>query len=291
MSEAIYEVSKISYVALNKKEPPDLIVHSMGLTRSSGWSHGELVPRVYVKPPADGFQEFVFVAEPPTGIRLPVISPIEGFSEMEAPSWLRGVRVHSETNFVERPLAVPVDSMHKTSYDEILANNEDSDPEEDSSQVAYEEDVLVESSVSNAILSLEALALGTTGQCLDFKVLSVSGWPETKTEFKTRCVLRIGGKCQIKTKVPIIYRRTSKLQVIASICLPDARRVESAVKDCVQQAIAAGVLAGALSGSLTAATSALKAYLKTCLAAKGVSSSGLEVKLRQHKKTGKWKKI
>lgn len=96
MSE-VYSVQDV-YFHINKSNPPQLIVHAIGMASTSGWSNGNLSPRQYVTPPADGIQDFDFVATPPTGIVLQVLSPIAGDGEIQLEDWMKGVRVHSKSN-------------------------------------------------------------------------------------------------------------------------------------------------------------------------------------------------
>jgi hypothetical protein len=80
--------------------PPKLIVSVVG-TVAGGWQAGELVPRVYVDYPADGIQEFDFVAGPPP--RDGDSAPCPIFSEViiEFENWMRGFRIHSASNRYE----------------------------------------------------------------------------------------------------------------------------------------------------------------------------------------------
>lgn len=90
---------------LLKSSPPQLAITAFGLVRTGGWKNGALEPRYYINPPQDGIQDFDFVAEPPVGPAVEVILPISAHTPMEhIPSWLKGVRVHSETNSIEAKL-------------------------------------------------------------------------------------------------------------------------------------------------------------------------------------------
>lgn len=99
MSSVIYEVISVSW-ALDKKLPPNLLVSATGKTSTPNWTDGQLKPRAYVAPPADGVQEFDFFATGPAGVSTPVISKLldEAHGTVEAPDWLKGVRVHAKTN-------------------------------------------------------------------------------------------------------------------------------------------------------------------------------------------------
>lgn len=96
--ELIYSITSL-HLSLNKKNPPDLIIDAHGETRSNNWTHPELQPWIYVQPPPDGIYDFDFVAEPPSGISNPVITPIQAqYVWQDLPDHVRGIRVHSETN-------------------------------------------------------------------------------------------------------------------------------------------------------------------------------------------------
>jgi hypothetical protein len=102
--QQIFQVDSVT-LSLNKKLPPDLIVEAEGMCSTSDWKDGELNPYVYITPPADGIQEFDFVATPPTGISRPVLTPIEASHIMrDMPDWVRGVRIYAESNQAEESL-------------------------------------------------------------------------------------------------------------------------------------------------------------------------------------------
>jgi hypothetical protein len=100
----IFRVDKVSH-SWNKKLPPTLNIVASGVTRSGGWTAPSLEPRIYVMPPQDGVQDFDFVAVKPTGPSTDQLAEIEASTVMEdLPSWFRGVRVHAETNHIERKI-------------------------------------------------------------------------------------------------------------------------------------------------------------------------------------------
>lgn len=86
---------------INKRNPPQLAVRAIGQVNTSGWKGGELAPWIYVVQPADGIQDFEFIAIPPTGIVLEVITPIEGMVCGQMQDWMKGVRIHAATNHIE----------------------------------------------------------------------------------------------------------------------------------------------------------------------------------------------
>lgn len=95
----IYRVDEV-IATLSKSDPPQLNITAHGMVPTSGWSNPELVPHVYIMPPVDGIWGFTFVAEPPSGIVLQVLTPIVATYTMENPG-VRGIRVHTSTNTKE----------------------------------------------------------------------------------------------------------------------------------------------------------------------------------------------
>jgi hypothetical protein len=103
MSKPIMSVASVS-VALLKSKPPQLVITSSGFVSTSGWKNGRLEPRFYIDFPRDGIQDFDFVADPPEGIALMVVSGITAKPlEWENPplETLKGVRVHSQAKKIE----------------------------------------------------------------------------------------------------------------------------------------------------------------------------------------------
>jgi hypothetical protein len=99
-------------VALIKTMPPKLAVRCDGEVPTSGWKNAALGAWMYITPPADGIQDFDFIADPPTGIVLQWICPISTSTVLDRdPSnfWgpgqpLRGVRIHAQNNSIEQHL-------------------------------------------------------------------------------------------------------------------------------------------------------------------------------------------
>lgn len=72
----IFSVEKIE-IALNKSNPPSLVVNAYGKTKTAGWTDIRLQPlwnRTH--PPKDGIYEFVFVGTPPSGPAQDVITEV-----------------------------------------------------------------------------------------------------------------------------------------------------------------------------------------------------------------------
>jgi hypothetical protein len=99
MSKHIMKVVKVDLTWL-KSNPPRLVITASGFVTTSGWKNGRLEPRFYIDFPADGIQDFDFVADPPLGMALQVISPItaEPIEWDNPPEKLKGVRIHAQAN-------------------------------------------------------------------------------------------------------------------------------------------------------------------------------------------------
>lgn len=98
MLTKIYQVDSIELQIL-KMQPPILYIIAQGTVTSTGWKNGQLVPYIYITPPADGIYEFDFVSEPPTGISLPVLMPTMAEGQwQDFPQELKGVKIYASTN-------------------------------------------------------------------------------------------------------------------------------------------------------------------------------------------------
>jgi hypothetical protein len=84
--------------AINKSNPPQLVVTAYGNVPTGGWTGPTLEPRVYVAPPADGIWDYDFKATPPAGPATQVITPIEATHTWPdySPATLKGVRIHGD---------------------------------------------------------------------------------------------------------------------------------------------------------------------------------------------------
>jgi hypothetical protein len=99
-------------VATLESKPPQFAITANGKVPSSGWTQPELTQWFYVVPPQDGIQDYDFVAQPPSGIVLPVVTPISVFHpDPRDPRhyWgkgkpLKGVRIHARENSMEAKL-------------------------------------------------------------------------------------------------------------------------------------------------------------------------------------------
>ncbi|MEO6433726.1 MAG: hypothetical protein ABIO29_07090 [Sphingomicrobium sp.] len=100
MTERIMEVTSVS-AQIGDSSPPTLMVGATGKVSTSGWSNPELTPFVYINPPADGIQDFDFVADKPTGITNQLITPVKAKYVARCENWVKGVRVHAANNKME----------------------------------------------------------------------------------------------------------------------------------------------------------------------------------------------
>jgi hypothetical protein len=298
MTTSILAVSEITSLGLKKSNPPALFVSAKGYVRTGGWTNPRLEPRVYVDPPEDGIQEYDFIADEPDGMVTQAIEVVNAshVMQIDALTWIRGVRIYAETNDVERTFESETDPLYEFDCDQVIsASDRDLAVTALSHELAsngatildvneFEFDEIVDEALE--------FDLNSIGKCYDFTVFSMKGWPETKTEWENKCILKVGGKCVTKTKVPIVYHRKSTLKVIARVCLPSEDDLRAEVEQCVKEAIAAGVLAGVVTGNLAAIAAALKSYLVRCLTAKGIQAAeGVRVSLTQRKKRGPWKRV
>lgn len=108
MQARILEVTSASVVRVNGGS---VFIVSEGTVTTSGWRNPELQPRIYLRPPSDGIWDWDFVATPPQGIVLQVVTRIAAQSvNFVPPGWMRGVRVHASNNAVD---AMPQESLTK----------------------------------------------------------------------------------------------------------------------------------------------------------------------------------
>jgi len=100
MEAKVYSVQS-AFFHISNNNPPLLMVTAAGQVNSTGWSDGKLIPWVYVDQPADGIQDFDFVATAPSGEVLWVMRPIVGEGTIELADWIKGVRIHASSNKIE----------------------------------------------------------------------------------------------------------------------------------------------------------------------------------------------
>ena len=100
-AQPVFKVDAVD-LQLQKSNPPNLVIRAVGTVTSSGWTNGRLIPFVYVKPPENGIQDFEFVADPPTGVALQVLTPIRAdYTWKGVGPDVQGVRIHAAANMME----------------------------------------------------------------------------------------------------------------------------------------------------------------------------------------------
>ena len=107
MQSRIYSLEEAhveSLIAI-PENPPAIAVSVKGWVTTSGWTHADLAPWMYVKPPADGMLDLDFVATPPNGLVLQILSKIAVAKSFPVPAWVQGVRIHSSTDRLEARLS------------------------------------------------------------------------------------------------------------------------------------------------------------------------------------------
>ena len=140
------------------------------------------------------------------------------------------------------------------------------------------------------VAALLAMCVSAAADTFEFTLVSANNpVPETKIEMETKCVLSLFGKCRAKTDLPVTYRRTERVRVVAIVEVQSGAAIRDAVEDCVGQAVAAGVVAGLVTGSLNVGTAALDTYLKACLADR--ARDIIDIRLDRRTTDGPWKKV
>lgn len=94
------EVKKVG-VAWTKMMPPGLLVFATAHVTQVGWSNVQLVPRMYITPPADGVWDMDLMGQFPEKtitLYLPREIDAEPLHVPNVPKWVKGVRVHASTN-------------------------------------------------------------------------------------------------------------------------------------------------------------------------------------------------
>ncbi|OLN27959.1 hypothetical protein DVDV_1819 [Desulfovibrio sp. DV] len=81
-----------------------LYLTANGMAPTSGWSSPYLAPRYTTVVPADGVWEFDFLASPPHGMVLQVLTPIAAAGFFTCPDWVKKIRICA-ANEIEVDLA------------------------------------------------------------------------------------------------------------------------------------------------------------------------------------------
>lgn len=97
--KTILKVTDVT-IQILKTFPPILTIDSTGEVISGDWSNGQLIPHIYIVPPADGIYGFDFAADEPNGPATTVISTInaEQYKWEDFPLDLKGVRINASLN-------------------------------------------------------------------------------------------------------------------------------------------------------------------------------------------------
>jgi len=114
MQSLIYSVQDvhIENLIVIPEHPAAIAVSAFGTVVTTGWTQPDLAPWMYIVPPKDGILDLDFVASPPTGLALQVLSKIAVVKTFLVPNWLRGIRVHSSQNKLETMLGAEMPSKN-----------------------------------------------------------------------------------------------------------------------------------------------------------------------------------
>jgi hypothetical protein len=98
-------------ISVTDAVPPVVTIHARGQVNSGGWSAPRLVKTAFGEIPADGIQDFEFIATPPSGPATAALQEIEAEFRwdtvlVDAP-WLRGIRVHGADEAPKEVLLEP----------------------------------------------------------------------------------------------------------------------------------------------------------------------------------------
>ena len=102
--DAMSRVYSIDDVQVEKlvttPEIPSIIyVSATGQVPTTGWSHPDLAPFVYIVPPKDGILDMDFVATPPSGLALQLFTKIAVAKAFPVPRWVVGVSRSASWNW------------------------------------------------------------------------------------------------------------------------------------------------------------------------------------------------
>jgi len=99
MSKPVISVTTAD-VKILKSNPPQYVIEVAGSVSTSGWTNARLEPRYYINFPEDGIQDLDFVADPPKGMALMVITPIIAIPMEwnDPPVYVKGIRIHAQSN-------------------------------------------------------------------------------------------------------------------------------------------------------------------------------------------------
>jgi hypothetical protein len=106
MKYLVMEVAdaKVDWTTIGFFRFPTIVVSALGWVNTSGWSDPTLVNGSYERPPADGILDFDFCATAPSGQAHATNSQIAAITALYVPDWVKGVRLRSSSNTIERLL-------------------------------------------------------------------------------------------------------------------------------------------------------------------------------------------
>ena len=94
----VYEVRAV-HLTVYRSMPPKLLIEVAGIVPTTAYTGPELVEYVYVHPPPNGIYEFDFIAEPPAGASVEVLTNISARYLVDPmPRELKGVEVFASHN-------------------------------------------------------------------------------------------------------------------------------------------------------------------------------------------------
>lgn len=100
----ILEVTVVD-VQIQKSNPVQYLISAEGYASSSGWTKPELAARSYTGGvPADGIQDFDFLAIPPSGHANPSLHRHEASVQMPDSPKIHGIRIHARLNSLQSSL-------------------------------------------------------------------------------------------------------------------------------------------------------------------------------------------
>ncbi len=93
--QIVKKIVKVDY-AIEESNPPNLVVTVVGQVPTAGYTNVELVRVIYVTQPADGIQDYILFAVPPTDPVPQVISEVKATNTWKGyrEEVLKGIRIH-----------------------------------------------------------------------------------------------------------------------------------------------------------------------------------------------------
>ncbi len=287
-AELVAEVAAIRDLVLVRSDPPALYVRAAGRVGTTGRAHAVLVPQVHAVPPADGLQEFDFLADPPRDAVLELEAEVTGECLLhDLADWAAGIRIRAAGNCLEhvfpdmsRPVA---EEMAVTA---LVARPMAAMPPH---MHAAAQSLLVE--------SFEGFAIDAgpgRERCIDM-LLASAAFPEAESRPAMRSVVSdpVSGRCILSAEMPVLYRRMVRRRLLARVhCGPDPE-IREAVRKGIEGAVRAGTALGVLTGAdIAMGAAALQARLHAGLAIGfGREFPEIAVELRRESMPGPWKRI